>query len=77
MIKKDNVSQHMKPSRIKKANASVRQVLDVLREMTNPFEMTGVSSLFNIATENSVMSEKKITLKYRYYLRKRKKLVHR
>ena len=77
MMKKDNVSQHMKPIRIKKANASVRQVLDVLREMTNPFEMTGVSSLFNIATENSVMSEKKISLKYRYYLRKRKKQVHR
>ena len=54
MTKKD-VSQHIKPSRIKKANASVRQLLDILRKMANPFEMTGESPLFNIATGKSVM----------------------
>ena len=57
MTKKDDVSQHIKLNRIKKANASVRQVLYVLREMVNPFEMAGESPLFNIATRKSVMSE--------------------
>ena len=37
MTKKDDVSQHIKPNRIKKANASVRQVLHVLKEIVNPF----------------------------------------
>ena len=37
MTKKDDVSQHIKPNRIKKANASVRQVLHVLKETVNPF----------------------------------------
>ena len=50
VTKKYYVSQHIKPNRIKKANASVRQVLHVLRGMVNPFEMTGESRLFNIAT---------------------------
>ena len=57
MTKKDDVSQHTKPNSIKKANASVRQVLHLLREMVNPFEMTVESPLFNIATGKSVMSE--------------------
>ena len=47
----------IKPNRIKKANASVGQVLHVLTEMVNPFEMTGESPLFNIATGKSVVSE--------------------
>ena len=57
MTKKDDVSQHIKPNSIKKANAYVRQVLHLLREMVNPFEMTVESPLFNIATGKSVMSE--------------------
>ena len=42
---------------IKMGNESVRQVLDVPRKMANPFEMTVESSLFNIATGKSFMSE--------------------
>ena len=57
MTKKDDTSQHIKPNGIKKTNPSVRQVLHVLREMVNPFEMTEESPLFNIVTGNSVMSE--------------------
>ena len=61
MTKKDDVSQHIKPNKITKANASVRQVLHVLREMVNPFEMTGESPLFNIATGKSIMSVTEIS----------------
>ena len=61
MTKKDDVSQHIKPNKIKKANASVRQVLHVLREMVNPFEMTGEIPLFNIATGKSIMSVTEIS----------------
>ena len=57
MTKKDDISQHIKPNRIKKTNASVRQVLHVLREMVNPLEMAEESPLFNIVTGKSVMSE--------------------
>ena len=57
MTKKDDVSQHIRPNRIKKANVSVRQVLHVLREMVNPFKITEESPLFNIATGKLVMSE--------------------
>ena len=57
MTKKDDVPQDIRPSRIKKTNASVRHVLHVLREIVNTFEMTGESPLFNIATGKSVKSE--------------------
>ena len=58
---KDDVSQHIKPNKIKKANASVRQVLHVLREIVNPFEMTGESLLFNIVTGKSNFQKQKIS----------------
>ena len=61
LTKKDDVSQHIKPNKIKKANASVRQVLHVLREMVNPFEMTGESLLFNIVTGKSNFQKQKIS----------------
>ena len=46
-----------KPDGIKKANTSVRKVLHVLREMVNPFDVTGENMLFNISTGKSVKSE--------------------
>ena len=61
LTKKDDVSQHIKPNKIKKANASVRQVLHVLREIVNPFEMTGESLLFNIVTGKSNFQKQKIS----------------
>ena len=57
MIKKDDVSQHINPNKIKKANASVTQVLVVLREMANPFKMARKGLLLNIATGKSITSE--------------------
>ena len=57
MTKKEDISYHLRDSRIKSDNAGLQRLLKGLKELINPFDLLDKYHLYNLATGKAAAQE--------------------